>query len=167
MIVRPERAGDEVAIGNLTARAFADMPFSDQTEPLIIERLRKAGALTLSVVAEDAGVIVGHVAFSPVTLSSGQTDWYALGPISVEPARQRRGIGAALITVGFEQLENLNAAGCVLAGDPEYYGRFGFRTFPGLGCNAVPPEYLLALPLNHEEPLGIVGFHPGFFGDAA
>lgn len=167
MIVRPERTGDEEAIGNLTARAFAGMPFSDQTEPLIVERLRRAGALKVSLVAEDEGVIVGHVAFSPVSLSGGQTDWYALGPISVEPARQRTGIGSALIAAGFERLEKLGAAGCVLAGDPAYYGRFGFRAVQGLSCNGVPPEYLLALPLNGEEPLGIVGFHPGFFGDAA
>ncbi|MCL6708850.1 N-acetyltransferase [Pseudomonas sp. R2.Fl] len=167
MIVRPERAGDETAIGELTARAFAGMPFSDQTEPQIIERLRRAGALTISLVAEDEGAIVGHVAFSPLTLSSGQTDWYALGPISVEPERQRSGIGSTLIATGFERLKALAAAGCVLAGDPGYYGRFGFRSFPGLSCDAVPPEYLLALPLNSGEPLGIVGFHPGFFGDAA
>lgn len=167
MIIRPERDGDETAIGDLTARAFADMPFSDQTEPLIVERLRNAGALTVSLVAEDEGALVGHIAFSPITLSSGQTDWYALGPVSVDPGRQRMGIGSALIDAGFEQLKKLGAAGCVLAGDPDYYGRFGFHTVHGLSSEGIPPEYLLALPLNHEEPLGIVGFHPGFFGDAA
>ncbi|MBO3760296.1 N-acetyltransferase [Ciceribacter sp. L1K23] len=167
MIVRPERVGDEAQIGALTARAFADMPYSDQTESLIVERLRRAGALTVSLVAEDDGVIVGHVAFSPVMLSSGQTNWYALGPISVDPVRQRSGIGSMLIAKGFARLQELGAAGCILAGDPAYYGRFGFRGVEGLSCDAVPSQYLLALPLNDEAPSGIVGFHPGFFGDAA
>jgi putative acetyltransferase len=68
MIIRPERQGDEEAIGALTEAAFRDMPFSDQTEHLIVGRLRDADALTVSLVAEDGGQIVGHVAFSPVTV---------------------------------------------------------------------------------------------------
>ena len=71
MIIRPERAGDIEAIRTLTQTAFETAPHADGTEHLIIDRLRAAGALTLSLVAEVDGAIVGHVAFSPVTVSDG------------------------------------------------------------------------------------------------
>ncbi|GEO83315.1 MULTISPECIES: GNAT family N-acetyltransferase [Alphaproteobacteria] len=167
MIIRPEAPGDEAAIGAITATAFTGHPHSEGSEPRIIERLRKAGALTLSLVAEDDGRIVGHVAFSPVTLSGGETGWYGVGPISVEPGRQRQGIGSALMRKGLEWLKAHGANGCALVGDPGYYQRFGFRAMPELRTADVPPEFFLVLPLRSEVPLGIVAFHPVFFGDAA
>ncbi|AQS61533.1 hypothetical protein AGRHK599_LOCUS1510 [Rhizobium rhizogenes] len=167
MIVRPERQGDEEAIGALTEAAFRDMPFSDQTEHLIVDRLRKAGALTISLVAEEAGDIVGHVAFSPATISGADGRWFALGPISVSPERQSQGIGSQLVHEGLAMLERLGAAGCVLAGNPAYYGRFGFERFDGLHGNGIPDKYLLALRLHGGTPSGIVGFHPGFDSDNA
>lgn len=166
MIVRPERAGDEKAIGAVTAAAFADMPFSDQTEPLIIERLRAAGALAVSLVAEEKGEILGHVAFSPVSVSGGETGWYGLGPISVSPSRQRHGIGSSLVNAGIDRLRALGAAGCVLLGDPAYYRRFGFRLDHGLVLPDVPPGHFQALLLHGPDALGIVAFHPGFYGAA-
>ncbi len=166
MMIRDEAAGDETAIGDVTAAAFADMPYSDQTEPQIIERLRTARALTVSLVAEEAGEIVGHVAFSPVTFPSGAPGWYGLGPVSVKPDRQRQGIGSALINEGLRRLKALNARGCILVGYPDYYKRFGFASCPTLKVEGVSPEYLLALPLRGPVPSGIVAFHPGFYGDA-
>ncbi|MCZ4428798.1 N-acetyltransferase [Agrobacterium sp. SOY23] len=167
MIVRPERQGDEGAIGALTEAAFRNMPFSDQTEHLIVDRLRKAGALTVSLVAEDGVEIVGHVAFSPVSLPGVEGHWFALGPISVAPDRQGEGIGSRLVREGLSTLDRLEAAGCVLAGDPDYYGRFGFRHFEGLHSRGIPDKYLLALRLHGGTPSGIVGFHPGFDSDNA
>ena len=167
MRIRPEAPGDEAAIGALTAAAFTGHPYSDGSEPLIIERLRRLGKLTLSLVAEDDGQIVGHVAFSPVTLSGGEGGWYGVGPISVAPGRQRSGIGSALMREGLGELEAQGAAGCALVGDPAYYNRFGFTARTELTTTGVPPEYFLVLPLHGEVPSGMVTFHPAFFGDAA
>lgn len=166
MAVRPEESGDEAAIKSVTAAAFADMPYSDQSEPLIIERLRAAGVLAVSLVAEDDGVIVGHVGFSPVTLSGGEGGWYGLGPISVVPVHQGRGIGTALVREGLDRLRALDAAGCVLLGDPDYYRRFGFSNDHGLVLPNVPARYFQSLLLRGPEAFGIVTFHPGFYGTA-
>ena len=167
MRIRPEAPGDEAAIGALTAAAFTGHPYSDGSEPLIIERLRRLGVLTLSLVAEDDGQIVGHVAFSPVTLSGGEGGWYGVGPISVAPGRQRSGIGSALMREGLAEIEAQGAAGCTLVGEPAYYNRFGFTARTELTTSGVPPEYFLVLPLHGEVPSGMVTFHPAFFGDAA
>ena len=167
MRIRPEAPGDEAAIGALTAAAFDGHPYSDGSEPQIIERLRRLGKLTLSLVAEEDGQIVGHVAFSPMTLSGGEGGWYGLGPISVAPNRQRSGIGSALMREGLTKLEALGASGVALVGDPAYYNRFGFACRPQLTTTGVPAEYFLVLPLHGEVPSGMVAFHPAFFGDAA
>ncbi|WP_416797779.1 GNAT family N-acetyltransferase [Ciceribacter azotifigens] len=167
MILRPERPGDEAVIGAVTAAAFEGHPHSDGSEPRIIERLRAAGVLTLSLVAEEEGEVVGHVAFSPVTFSGGEQGWFGLGPISVRPDRQGQGIGSNLVREGLRRLQEDGAMGCVLVGEPAYYQRFGFSTEHDLTTPGVPREYLLALPLNDPVPSGIVAFHPGFFGDAA
>lgn len=166
MRIRPEAPGDEAAIGAITAAAFAGHPYSDGSEPRIIERLRQAGVLTLSLVAEDENEIVGHVAFSPLTLSGGETGWYGLGPVSVKPGRQRGGIGSSLIREGLSVLTARGAAGVALVGDPAYYNRFGFVADPSLSVADVPPEFFLVLPLHGKAPSGIVAFHPGFYGDA-
>ncbi len=167
MRIRPEAPGDEAAIGALTAAAFAGHPHSDGSEPQIIERLRHLGKLTLSLVAEDCGKIVGHVAFSPVTVSGGEGGWYGVGPISVEPDRQKSGIGSALMREGLARLEAQGASGVALVGDPAYYNRFGCTARPQLTTTGVPPEYFLVLPLHGAVPSGMVAFHPAFFGDAA
>src|SRR5690606_5515177 len=132
MIVREERPDDVDPIRALTTRAFAGMAFSDGSEPAIIDRLRAAGALTLSLVADMEGTVVGHVAFSPVTISDGSIGWYGLGPISVEPSMQHAGIGSRLVNEGLVRLRARDAAGCVLLGEPAYYRRFGFAADPHL-----------------------------------
>ena len=164
MIVRPEREEDIDAIRALTETAFKTAPHADGTEHLIIDRLRAAGALTLSLVAEAGGAIVGHVAFSPVSLSDGSEDWYGLGPISVDPARQGEGIGGKLIREGLERLKALGATGCVLLGDPVYYSRFGFAPDPKLTLDGVPPEYFMRVAFSPVYGEGTVSYHPGFYG---
>ncbi len=164
MIVRPEREGDIDAIRTLTETAFRTAPHADGTEHLIIDRLRAAGALTLSLVAEADGTIVGHVAFSPVSLSDGSRGWYGLGPISVDPARQGEGIGGKLIGEGLERLKALGATGCVLLGDPAYYSRFGFTPDTRLTLDGVPPEYFMRVAFSPVYGAGSVSYHPGFYG---
>jgi putative acetyltransferase len=118
--IRPERPGDEDAIGEVTRLAFASHPHSRQTEHFIVAALRKAGALSVSLVAEEDGRIVGHIAFSPVRVGDGSSGWHGLGPVSVLPALQGQGIGRALIEHGLEELRRLGAGGCVLLGDPAF-----------------------------------------------
>ncbi|MFB9792950.1 GNAT family N-acetyltransferase [Shinella granuli] len=164
MFLRPERPDDVDAIRTLTETAFRTAPHADGTEHLIIDRLRAAGALTLSLVVESDGVIVGHVAFSPVTVSDGSVGWYGLGPISVDPARQGEGIGGRLVKDGLERLKALGAAGCVLLGDPAYYGRFGFAADPKLTLDGVPPDYFMRVAFSPVYGGGTVSYHPGFYG---
>ncbi|WP_119256362.1 GNAT family N-acetyltransferase [Shinella zoogloeoides] len=164
MILRPERDGDIDAIRALTERAFRTARHADGTEHLIIDRLRAAGALTLSLVAEEGGAVVGHVAFSPISVSDGSAGWYGLGPISVDPSRQGEGIGSGLVRDGLARLEALGAAGCVLLGDPAYYGRFGFEPDPRLTLDGVPPEYFMRVAFSPVYGEGTVSYHPGFYG---
>jgi putative acetyltransferase len=162
MQITPERPEDAAAIRALTEAAFKDMPHSSQTEARIIDALRAAGALTLSLVAIEEGVIVGHAAFSPVQIAGALDDWYGLGPVSVRPDRQRSGIGQALIREGLRRLKSAMAAGCVVLGDPAYYGRFGFEADPDLHYGAAPPVYFQRIVLEGPPPKGEVRFHPGF-----
>ncbi len=164
MIVRPERPQDADAIRQLTEDAFRTAPHADGTEHLIIDRLRAAGALTLSLVAEDEGLVVGHVAFSPVVVSDGSENWFGLGPISVDPARQGAGIGSALVLEGLARLKADGAAGCVLLGDPAYYGRFGFVADPRLRLEDVPPAYFQHVAFSPVYGGGSVTYHPAFYG---
>ena len=162
MIIRDETRSDIDTITAITQAAFADHPFSRQTEHFIIHALRKAGALPVSLVAEQDGTILGHAAFSPVIMSDDTPDWYGLGPISVRPDHQRRGIGSALMHAGLARLQTLGARGCALVGDPHYYQRFGFRHCQGLIYDGVPPDVFLVLPFDSPLPQGQVIFHPAF-----
>ena len=162
MRLRPEQPADIDAIRALTARAFDGHPHSDGSEPAIIDRLRAAGALSLSFVAvDDDDQIVGHIALSPVEWEGG-ADWFGLGPVSVAPEHQGRGVGSALIEAALADLRASGAAGCVLAGDPAYYTRFGFRADPHWVYPGLPPEYFMALAFGVAKGRGVVRYHPAF-----
>ncbi len=162
LTIRHEQPSDVDAIHALTQDAFASATHASGTEAWIVRALRDADALSISLVAVEASVVVGHVAVSPVTISNGCHDWYGLGPISVAPHRQREGIGSQLMRAAISQLEALGAAGCVLLGDPNYYQRFGFAPVEGLTFSNVPPEYFQALVMGDEVPQGQVSYHRGF-----
>jgi len=164
--IRAETNDDIAAIAEVTLAAFETLEISNQTEPFIIEALRAAGALTLSLVAEVGGRVVGHIAFSPVTISDGTPDWYGLGPVSVLPEYQRQGIGKALIHEGLARLKHMHARGCCLVGHPEYYRKFGFDNIPGLLHEGVPPEVFLAMSFDRYTPRGTVTFHEAFKADS-
>lgn len=161
-LLRDEKSADVAAISQLTERAFRDMVYASHTEQFIVDALRRVGALTVSLVAEDSGRVIGHVAISPVTISSGATGWYGLGPISVWPENQGQGVGSALMDASLAKLKSLGAAGCVLLGDPQYYARFGFRLCPDLRYPDAPAEYFQAISFSGEIPSGEVAFHPAF-----
>jgi len=165
MIIRNETALDIEAITEVTIAAFRTLPISNHTEQFIIKALRAADALTISLVAETEGRIVGHIAFSPVTISDGSSGWYGLGPISVLPEYKKQGIGKSLVNKGLSMLKELGGQGCVLVGDPNYYKRFGFRNIPDLVHEGIPKEVFLALPFTERVPHGIVVFHEGFWAN--
>ncbi|MES2462599.1 MAG: N-acetyltransferase [Armatimonadota bacterium] len=160
--IRPEKPADIDAIRRLTEAAFQNQAHASHTEQFIVTALRRAGTLTVSLVAVENDVVVGHVAVSPVTVSSGAAGWYGLGPISVQPNRQGRSIGSRLMTAALAELRRIGAQGCVVLGDPAYYGRFGFKNCPGLELPGVPQVYFQAFSLGGEVPAGTVRFHEAF-----
>ncbi len=164
MKLRNEIPGDETAIHELTKIAFAPIERSDGSEPMIIDRRRKNSDLTLSLVVLDHNQIVGHIAFSPVTVSESSGVWFGLGPVSVHPEQQRAGIGRQLVETGLQRLRSLDAAGCVLLGDPAYYERFGFSSSCDLTFGEVPVEYVLALSFGPEKAKGEIKYASAFGG---
>jgi putative acetyltransferase len=166
IVIRSETDADVDAITEVTIAAFKTLEISNQTEQFIIEALRKAKALTVSLVADAGGRVIGHIAFSPVTISDGTPNWYGLGPVSVLPEYQRQGIGKALIKEGLSRLKDLNAQGCCLVGQPDYYRKVGFENISGLVHEGVPQEVFLALSFDGHTPQGTVTFHEGFKADA-
>jgi putative acetyltransferase len=163
--IRSEMDSDVDAITEVTIAAFKTLEISNHTEQFIIEALRAAKALTISLVAELDARVIGHIAFSPVTISDGTSSWYGLGPVSVLPEYQRQGIGKALIREGLSRLRDRNAQGCCLVGHPKYYRQFGFTNTTELVLENVPPEVFFALSFDGHTPQGTVTFHDGFKAD--
>jgi putative acetyltransferase len=162
MIIRAEIPDDATAIHQLTEQAFAPMPFSDGTEPAIIRTLRQAGNLTLSLVAEDNHEIIGHVAFSPVTINGSHDNWYGLGPISVRSDRQKQGIGTALVQIGLNALKAENAKGCALIGNPAVYGAMGFASNGKVHYENLDDKAVQFVVFSGPPPQGILKFAPAF-----
>ena len=150
--LRHETTNDIAAIEAVTIAAFADAPHTSHTEQFIVRALRDAGELALSLVAEEHGQVIGHKA----------KGWCGLGPISVLPQRQGHGIGSRLMKQALSELRAMQAEGCVLLGEPAYYGRFGFQAHAGLQLPGVPPGYFLALAFHGPVPEGIAQYSDAF-----
>ncbi|MGW9754644.1 putative acetyltransferase [Burkholderia sp. 132550021-2] len=166
--LRDARASEADAIGRVIVAAFAGEPEGGQFERRIVDTLRADGALSVSLVAERDGRLIGHVAFSPVSIGgepSGSQGWYGLAPLAVLPDCQRQSIGAGLVRTGLDALRRLGARGCVLLGEPAYYTRFGFAPSGDIVFPGVPPEYFLALSLDDSapRPSGDVRYHDVFY----
>jgi putative acetyltransferase len=162
IIIRSETDADIATITEVTIAAFKTLEISGHTEQFIIMALRASEALSISLVAESGGRVVGHIAFSPVTISDGAGNWYCLGPVSVLPEYQRQGVGKALVQEGLSRLKDLGARGCCLVGHPDYYGKFGFENVPGLVLEGVRQEVFFAMSFEGYFPRGLVKFHEGF-----
>lgn len=162
MIIRPETPDDYLEIRELLIRAFAEHPYGHQTEHLIVEALRAAGALTVGLVAELDRVVAGHIVFSPARIDGRDCDYYLLGPVAVLPELQRRGIGKALIEEGLQIIRSLGARGCALVGDPAFYTRFGFRQNPKITLKDIPPQFFMCLTMIEPCPAGELSHHAAF-----
>jgi putative acetyltransferase len=160
--IRREAPADIPAIEAVTSAAFLNAPHTSHTEQFIVGALRKAGNLTVSLVAQSEGAVIGHLAVSPVSVSDGTPGWFGLGPISVLPGHQGQGVGSRLIREVLRILRETGAAGCVVLGEPEYYGRFGFRAGPTLILPDTPPEYFQAISFGASQPRGTVRYQEAF-----
>jgi putative acetyltransferase len=160
--IRPETLHDHGDISRVITRAFAGAAHADGNEAEIVQKLRHARALSVSLVAETQGTIVGHIAFSPAYASDGTSGWYTLGPLAVLPAHQRAGIGAKLVDAGLKAITELGASGCIVVGDPAYYSRFGFRLSPSNSPDEELTAVFMLKPIKGPEPDGPIGFHEAF-----
>ncbi len=162
MKIRSETSQDCTAIADVHIAAFANHPYSRQTEHLIVNALRADGALIVSLVAEVDGKVVGHIAFSPIKIDGHDSMWFLLGPVGGLPGHQRRGIGQELVREGLKAIKALGAEGCALVGDPVYYSRFGFTHSSTLAFEGVPPGNCMFLAMGERIPRGSVAHHPAF-----
>jgi putative acetyltransferase len=164
MVIRSERPGDWEAVRaiNLTA-------FDTAAEANLVDDLRKTADPLVSLVAIEESEIVGHILFSPVSLAGApELRLMGLAPMAVAPARQRQGIGAALVSAGLERCRVLGIDAVVVLGHPDYYPRFGFTEAVTRGLASeydVPPEYFLIQELNEgclSDRAGTIAYHPAF-----
>jgi putative acetyltransferase len=162
MIIRDEVPVDIEAIRSVVTAAFDGARHASGSEAAIVDALRANGALTLSLVAVEDGAVVGHAAYSPVLIDGKDAGWFGLGPIAVMDSVQRRGIGKALIESGIRRLTTMGAHGCVVLGEPAYYGRFGFESDANLRFPGAPEQYFQRLLLNGRVPAGLVEYHSAF-----
>lgn len=162
ILTRKESPADLTAIEEVTVAAFLNATHTSHTEQFILNALRQSGQLSVSLVADENGAVIGHVAVSPVAVSDGTSGWYGLGPVSVVPQRQGQGVGGQLVERALRELHQLGAAGCVVLGDPNYYSRFGFNAEPSLVLPGVPPEYFQAIAFAGLLPTGEVSYHESF-----
>lgn len=164
--IRRELSSDVHAIGEIIRSAFLGMPYAEGDEAELVEVLRAQDALTVSLVAEREGTIVGQVAFSPAHAPGRALGWYALGPLAVLPAHQRGGIGSTLVRAGLDAILELGARGCILTGDPSYYSRFGFEPSPENTPLGQPSEFFMVKLFRGQLPVGPIRFHEAFGGAA-
>ena len=152
--IRQETAGDIPGIREVVCAAFGRPGEAD-----LVDALRRSGALTLSAVAVGDARIVGHVAYSPVTVAAWQPA-LALAPVAVRPHCRRQGIGAALIRWSLDECRRLGHRIIIVLGEPAYYWRFGFMPASQFGIECpfpAPPEAFMALELSPGAAAGCRG----------
>jgi putative acetyltransferase len=164
MLIRAEENKDREAVHAVNASAF-ETPL----EANLVDALRAQAEPVVSLVAEDDGAIVGHIMFTPVSLS-GHPGLKVMGlaPMAVAPEHQRKGIGSALVRAGLERCRQLDFAAVVVLGHPEYYPRFGFSPSTRFGIGSeydVPEDVFMATELQPgalSGKAGTVKYHAAF-----
>jgi putative acetyltransferase len=164
MLIRAEEEKDRTAVHAVNASAFETLAEAD-----LVDALREQAQPIVSLVAEDDGVVVGHIMFSPVSLS-GHPELKVMGlaPMAVAPAHQRKGVGSALVRAGLERCKELGFSAVVVLGHPEYYPRFGFSPAAGFGIRCeheAPEEAFMAVEIQRAAlsgKSGTVKYHAAF-----
>jgi len=166
LLIRNEETHDWAVVHALNAAAFATPAEAD-----LVDTLRARASPVVSLVAEQAGEVVGHILFSPVTLSGhAGLKLMGLAPMAVAPSHQRRGIGSALVRAGLEHCRALDAGALVVLGHPGYYPRFGFSPSVrfGIGCEYdVPDDAFMVAELEPgflRGASGTIQYHAAFNG---
>lgn len=164
MNIRDERREDAESVRAVNLAAFETAVEAD-----LVDALRDQAAPIVSLVAEDAGTIVAHILFSPVTLMTGpRLPMMGLAPMAVVPDRQRQGIGSRLVLEGLERCRRSGVAAVVVVGHAAYYPRFGFVPGSrfGIGCEYDVPDDVFLICELHQDALrglsGTVRYHPAF-----
>lgn len=164
--LRLEQTGDAPEIAAVLTEAFRGAD-----EAALVERLREAGALTVSLVALEHGRIEGHAALSPITIEGapGSPRWLGLAPVAVRPGRQGRGLGRRLVEAALAQATALGGAAVFVLGHPDYYGSLGFTEAARSGwrCSYPAPSTAFRVRLLARDglpPPGTVAYHPAFDG---
>ncbi|BCL75209.1 N-acetyltransferase [Jeongeupia sp. HS-3] len=149
-------------------RELVTAAFGQPDEAGLVDALNDAGRVSLALIAEADGLVVGHLLFSPVSVAGVAGEVVGLAPLAVAADWRRQGIGKALVEAGLAALKARGAAAVVVLGDPAYYGRFGFESAArfGLACEyEVPAEYFMALELWPDAlafAAGTVAYAPEF-----
>ncbi|HMC11216.1 MAG TPA: N-acetyltransferase [Pirellulaceae bacterium] len=155
--IRAERPEDSAQV-----RYVNELAFGQPVEADLVERLRRAATDSLSLVAEDDGV-VGHILFTPVVVESAgrQVVGMGLAPMAVLPDRQRQGIGSQLVRRGLDIVRERGCPFVVVVGHPEYYPRFGFEPASRQGLasqwEGVPDAAFMVLVLDEQAMAGVSG----------
>jgi putative acetyltransferase len=165
LLVRAERPEDRGAV-----RRVNELAFETAAEADLVDALREGGAAEVSLVAEEGGLLVGHILFSPVSVESEGGDWEAsgLGPMAVVPERQGHGVGSALVSEGLRECLRLGREVVFVLGHAEYYPRFGFRPAGPLGLTCefpTPEEFFMVAELRPGALAGrkgLVRYRPEF-----
>ena len=164
VLVRAETINDRDAVYAVNVSAF-----ETSAEAELVNALRAQAQPIVSLVAEENGEVVGHIMFSPVSLSEHPNlKMMGLAPMAVTRDCQRKGIGSALVRAGLEQCKQLGIAAVVVLGHPEYYPRFGFVPSSRFGIDSefdVPDDVFMAVELRPEALSGVTGrveYHTAF-----
>jgi putative acetyltransferase len=151
--IRNERPDDVEAICAVNRRAFGQDQEAD-----LVDALRAAGAVLVSLVAIANGRVVGHILYSPASIAGVRGA--ALGPMSVLPEYQRQGIGGKLVQSGNRKLETAGCPFIIVVGHPEFYPRFGFAPAKvrGITCEwNVPDSVFMIAVLDEQQMVGVRG----------